>query len=492
MSRIREDVWTLTRDEGDWPAVLAAYDQAVGLLRDRDPGTGPPSNQLGWRFLAAMHGRAAPNGTPDTSNSLWNKCQHGSWFFLPWHRMYLMAFELIVQDVLGDDDWSLPYWYAIDPDDPEKAILPPAFRDQSRNLYADKRSLPANGGDPLPDLSQSLIDALRADLFSTPTGVSTFGGGQRTNPSWNGEELGLLEGPPHGAVHSLVGNDYDQAGNPVRRGWMGSFFTAGLDPIFWLHHANIDRLWQVWLDLDGANANPAGDRTWADTRFSFPAVGGGLHTWRIGDVLDAASIGYEYASTTAPSAVAPPVTPLVDGGPDIGLGEVPVPEALPPQVIGTTVDVPLATSEAVDVELSPPADLGLALGEEGQPAGDGRVFLRVEGVTGTAAAPVYEVYLNVPPDEAPREHPELRAGFLSTFGLAEASQSNDIHEGSGLTTVLDVTPVRDVLEEAGRWDPAHLQVSFSPVTPVTPAEDVDAAEAQPADLRASQIAVVVT
>jgi tyrosinase len=492
MTRTREDVWDLTRDEGDWPAVLVAYERAVGLLRDLDPATGPPSKPLGWRFLAAMHGLAAPNGTPDTSNDLWSNCQHGSWFFLPWHRMYLMAFELIVQDVLDDDEWSLPYWYAIDPDDADKSILPPGFRDETKNLYTDKRSFPANGGAPLQDLSPTVIAALEADRFSTADGLTSFGSGERATPSFNGEEVGLLEDVPHGAVHSLVGNDYDRAGNPVRRGWMGSFFTAGLDPVFWLHHANIDRLWQVWLDMDPAHLNPTDDPAWADTRFSFPRVGGGLHTWSIGEVLDAESIGYEYASTAAPSAIARPVPSPVEGGPDIGLGEVTVPEPLPPQVIGSTSDVPLATSEAVDVELSAPADLGLALDAETEPVGDGRVFLRLEGVKGTAAAPVYEVYLNVPPDEEPTEHPELRAGFISTFGLAEASQTSEVHDGSGLTKVLEVTPVRDVLEEHGRWDPARLQVSFRPVAPVTPAEDVDAAEARPSDLRAGRIAVVVT
>jgi len=492
MTRTREDVWTLTEAEGDWPAVLVAYERAVGLLRALDPPTGPPSNPLGWRFLAAIHGLAAPNGDPDTSNALWSNCQHGSWYFLPWHRMYLMAFELIVQDALGDEDWSLPYWYAIDPDDAGKAVLPPAFRDQSRQLYTDQRSIPANGGSPLPDLSQALLEALGADRFSTPSGLSTFGGGERAAPSWSGGEVGLLEGVPHGAVHTLVGNDFDRNNRVVRRGWMGSFFTAALDPIFWLHHSNIDRLWQVWLDLDPANANPTGDPAWADTEFSFPAVGGDLETWSIGEVLDLASIGYEYASTAAPSAITPPVGPSLGAGPNIGLGEEAMPEPIPPQVIGTTTDVPLATADAVDVELSTPAALDFAVAADAEPVGDGRVFLRVEGVTGTAGAAVYEIYLNVPPGEAPTDHPELRAGFFSTFGLTEASQTNALEDGSGLTTVLDITAVRDVLEEQGRWYPARLQVSFSPVTPAETAEDVEAAEGQPSDLVAGQIAVVVT
>jgi tyrosinase len=492
MTRTRRDVWNLTDAEGEWPEVLLAYEKAVVLLRAGDTGPGRPTHPLGWRFIAAMHGLAGPNGRPDTSNPLWCMCQHGSWFFFPWHRMYLRAFELIVQDVLQDADWSLPYWYSVDPDNRATSILPPAFRDTTKQLFVQQRSSPANGGAPLPDFSNSLLQALEADDFSTPAGTSTFGGGERADPSFNAPEVGLLEGAPHGGVHVFVGDDFDANGDPIRQGWMGHPYTAAQDPIFWLHHANIDRLWQVWLDLDPAHREPTGDLAWMDTEFSFPRVGGGVHTWKVADVLDTESLGYNYESTAPPSAVAPAP---VAGGPETGLAEAIVPEARRPQVIGATRDVPLASREAVDVELAAP-DFGPEGGEEaaetsGRPS---RVFLRIEGVTGSRAAPVYEVYLNVPPEEEPTEHPELRAGYFSTFGMVEASERNELHDGSGVSAVFDVTRIRDMLEEQDRWDPNHVQVSFSPVIPVPPAGEavpVAAAEA-PADLRASQVSVVVT
>ena len=97
MTRTRMDVWNRTNAEGDWPAVLLAYEVGVGKMRDLDPPSGKPVDPLGWRFQAAIHGLADSMGDPDTSNDLWCNCQHGSWFFLPWHRMYLAAFERIVQ-----------------------------------------------------------------------------------------------------------------------------------------------------------------------------------------------------------------------------------------------------------------------------------------------------------------------------------------------------------------------------------------------------------
>jgi hypothetical protein len=45
---------------------------------------------------------------------------------------------------------------------------------------------------------------------------------------------------------------------------MGSFNTAGQDPIFWLHHCNIDRLWESWNRVAG-HTNP----TWPNRSFPF-------------------------------------------------------------------------------------------------------------------------------------------------------------------------------------------------------------------------------
>ena len=45
--------------------------------------------------------------------------------------------------------------------------------------------------------------------------------------------------------------------------------TAANDPIFYLHHANIDRLWKRWLDQGGGRQNPLNDTTWMNTAFGF-------------------------------------------------------------------------------------------------------------------------------------------------------------------------------------------------------------------------------
>ena len=120
-----------------------------------------------------------------------------------------------------------------------------------------------------------------------------------------------------------------------------------------------------------------------------------------------------------------------------------MPRPTPPQVLGAASEVSLASPEPVAMDMEPPQR---PRGPEGEPA---RVYLRVEGVTGTSAAPLYGVYLNVPEGEDPHDHPELRAGSFSTFGLVETSQTNEQHDAEGLTASFDITALRDAARRAG-------------------------------------------
>lgn len=104
------------------------------------------------------------------------------------------------------------------------------------------------------------------------------------------------------------------------------------------------------------------------------------------------------------------------------------------------------------------------------------------------------MFVNLPPGASGRTTPSLLAGRLATFGLAEASRGDSVHGGNGLTKVFEITHVRDVLADRGRWDPARVAVTFEPVLPVP--SDTDAlAQAstgavQPPDLRAARVVVL--
>jgi tyrosinase len=129
MVRIRRDVWKLPSTDD----TLTWYARSVAKIQSRLI-TDPTS----WRYQAAIHDYrptddplARPGETlPSQAEQLkfWFRCQHGSWFFLPWHRGYLFYFEQIllqiIQQLKGPSTWALPYWNYSDPANPNARCLP--------------------------------------------------------------------------------------------------------------------------------------------------------------------------------------------------------------------------------------------------------------------------------------------------------------------------------------------------------------------------------
>src|SRR5262245_34597697 len=260
-SRIRHDVQSLINNGAEGLAVLDAYRLAISKMREIDEANdvnGVPTKPLGWRYQASLHGISTADGTPLTHDRLWNTCRHNSWFFLAWHRLYLHRFERIVQHHLEDETWSLPYW-DYTKGDVESRRIPATFRETlcDNALYTPARDEDMNQGSPIPDPFWSAAVPLALDDFALPLddARNSFGGGivEDVTPV---RARGSLENLPHGTVHGVVG------------GWMGAFASAGHDPIFWLHHANLDRLWEVWLHARPGRVNPS-DPTWLNTKFAF-------------------------------------------------------------------------------------------------------------------------------------------------------------------------------------------------------------------------------
>src|SRR5947208_6894568 len=113
--------------------------------------------------------------------------------------------------------------------------------------------------------------------------------------------MGIVVASPHGSFLGAVG------GFPG--GFMGAFNTAALDAIFWLHHANIDRLWEVWLKRDPAFVNPT-DADWLKAKgakFEFHDAKGSLISLTPRQVVDttAALLGYQYEDVSDPLAISP-------------------------------------------------------------------------------------------------------------------------------------------------------------------------------------------
>ena len=86
---------------------------------------------------------------------------------------------------------------------------------------------------------------------------------------------------------------------------MAEFNTAGLDPVFWLHHCNLDRLWDVWIDKWGVDRVPQRPRLAQD---EFQALRQRRRTGRQADLRDRRSsdLGYVYESIEQPAGTPGP------------------------------------------------------------------------------------------------------------------------------------------------------------------------------------------
>jgi tyrosinase len=288
-----------------WDDTLTWYERAVAKMRSR-PLTDPTS----WDYQAAIHGTAS-----NANVAAWRTCEHGGWFFFPWHRAYLAAFEDIVRAAVtslgGPEEWALPYWdYELDGFD----SLPPAFRapknssGQPNKLFVTERWSYVNDGVGLRRMLAALDPAAADEGLSSTRGMNErtfsgggadmsfpfgFGGGQ-TPSSHQANSYSHIESQLHGTVHVLVGGP---------EGWMRNPDTAARDPIFWLHHANIDRLWSKWAAQAG-RTNPT-QAAWLTQGWTFFEPAGTSKQWTPAAVQDTADqLDYRY-DTDGP--VQPPI-----------------------------------------------------------------------------------------------------------------------------------------------------------------------------------------
>jgi tyrosinase len=476
---------------------LLWYAKGVGAMQKR-----ALDDLSSWWFFGAMHGEYVkesgfpgwgslpqPPSTPTTpqpSTSVWNKywdqCQHQSWYFLPWHRGYLLALEAQIRAAVvslgGPANWALPYWDYFGPG--TQYQIPPAFTaatlpDGSHNpLYVKARYGPQNNGNiyiPIPPVNQNCMSN---DLFTgtdhntPPPGF----GGPKTGFSHSGSTSGNLENNPHNLVHVYVGGT---APGGATYGLMSDPGIAALDPIFYLHHCNIDRMWATWNNSGKTNPTDAkwlnGPAAQGQREFVMPIPGNNAWVYTPEQMDSLSKVDYTYDSLPA---LAPAGNVLVQrltllGAPAAAArvkeGASVTPDqneellganvgALPIKGTGAVTTVKLAA----DVRRKVSASLAGA----SETAPPDRVFLHLENVRGTHDALALNVYINLPANSNPSDHPELLAGTVGLFGLRRASRKDGEHGGDGLSFVLEVSKIIDTLHLQNALDTDSLQVTIVP------------------------------
>ncbi|GBG87042.1 hypothetical protein CBR_g44499 [Chara braunii] len=198
---------------------------------------------------------------------------HNNWFFLPWHRMYLYFHERILAAMVGDPDFRLVFWSW---DSRSGREFPAAFRRPSSPLFDRNRN------DNDWNLRALVSNATRREMLRT-TIVDADTHELFLGRPLGSEQGGLIETGSHNAIHAAVGRQTPPFHN------MGNLSWAAADPVFFAHHANVDRLWWVWLRLPTATTtrrcNPP-DHTWRCSRFVFYDENAVLTSISVKDVLE--------------------------------------------------------------------------------------------------------------------------------------------------------------------------------------------------------------
>jgi len=365
-----------------------------------------------WMYWANSHG--TPNTIPPSMTNVWAQCHHGTPHFLTWHRAYVLFFESLIREITQQDDFALPYW-----DWFGSSSMPKEF--------ADKTS--SGEENPLFHKSRAF---LKRTLVKAALNEPTFVNFQST-----------LEGNPHGTVHVMVGGE------------MGYQETSARDPIFWAHHTNIDRMWNVWLTLDGARRNPT-DRNWLNQQFVFDVDGKKAIT--VSDMLNNEALGYRYdnVAVTGPSDVIPPRPNnnlLVKGTANMkSLG-------LTPQALATKNKVKL-TGKSLNVQLLVPSSSSekmstMAISPQGEAV---HLSLVLEGIKATELGLKrgfeYRIYVNLPKQvSSNNQFQNHYIGVINSFQLGQ-------HAKHGTSITYQISSLAEKQSKTASWSTSDVNLSL--------------------------------
>ncbi|QSZ30034.1 hypothetical protein DSL72_004552 [Monilinia vaccinii-corymbosi] len=314
---------------------------AIQKVKEDDP--------LSWFQIAGIHGRPYYSwGHVEQSPNapLIGYCTHANVLFPTWHRPYLALYEQAlaahvqeIADQYNDDAYStaadnfrIPYWdWASIPTLPSivtdatveietpygtQNVDNPLLLYRFQQFPLNATWFPTRGasradedlaqdpttlrypdrevrGTSQPDVADEHLDSegLMSSIYSMfAKSKAYYNMATQVSPGPSLEN-------PHGAVHVDVGGSH---------GHMSQLSYAGFDPIFWLHHANVDRLFTMWQaiypdqwispenDMIGTFTIPAGSTDTSATPLTPFYQGDGETPWTSDAARYTSTFGYSY------------------------------------------------------------------------------------------------------------------------------------------------------------------------------------------------------
>ena len=359
----------------------------------------------------------------------WCRCEHRTVQFLTWHRMFLWYFERVLQEAAGDPSLRLPYWdYETD------AHLPAAYRDAT---YVNEQGQTV----PNPLLVSARWPSLNDGTAHLSSGVTStaIAMTDTTFDPFNSD----LEQSPHNNVHCAM------VTGSCPNGLMGSVPASALDPIFYAHHTNIDRLYECWLQVDEPGRLPS-DATQLNTVFTFVDADGSTVDRRVSDMLTTTQLGYTYAAGGGCPPNLAQASRVAENRP-----MAPVPEQVLASVGPTRLDPTVTT-----VPLAMSTENRRSLSEQREAPTSSRTYVTIEGLQyDEAPGGLYNVFLQGAGGQ------RAQIGVINFFGLASSRPGDHTGRPGHLRTRdsfwFDITDAVKQLDISGD---APLSLVFEPTT----------------------------
>jgi tyrosinase-like protein len=256
------------------PAERENFVRACVLLKADIVNPGAPASQQysKWDEYVAIHQEIQNAFAPGSPAVNFGHGGSGAYSFLSWHRFFLFRFELDLQSKVAGV--MLPYWDWTDP----ASIMTDTFLGPNGTVSSEVRSgyfaadAPGTGTNPTsapPWWPAGLAGWRLHSAFGSQAGPLKRGTGPVSGlPSATAlnETLGKTTYPAfQNALEGGVGLSSfptQQMHNGLHGWWGGpgqmSFPSVSpFDPIFYLHHCNIDRLWAMWQADGHASEYPS-------------------------------------------------------------------------------------------------------------------------------------------------------------------------------------------------------------------------------------------
>ena len=421
---------------------LSAYRDFVGIMQGYDQ-----SKPLSWLGYSLQHGNY------DTGR--YKYCPHGDWYFLPWHREYVVMYEKAVRVLTKSPNFAMPYWdWTVDRLIPS-AFTDPTYKGKTNPLYVSTRTLTDKARWPLPD---SIVGPDVMKKIYSETDFQLFGTSK--NPKQNdldmkwvvagGGAQGTLERTPHNTVHNYTGGYMPTAGSPR-------------DPVFMMHHGNIDRIWAYWNAMGNSNLagmDAATQRLWLEMNFkdNYLAPDGTPYSKVVKDLQSTSALGYQYSGLPAATKIsydadrAKRLLSLFAAGEGVRSVEA-VQILTTPNTDAATPDKPLVKRASLAKSVRN------LVAAEGQPKRTPEVYALIKHIKVPNAIEAVRVFVNA--ENVTSATPDTDPHFVTQLSFLRHDGDHEGHgEKEDPSALVDLTPALRALMKSGELKDDTISLSI--------------------------------